>query len=714
MNWYAEVALPLPFSQTFYYLIPDKYKDKVFEGARILVSVRKKKLTGFIISLEKDIHLEKDIQLKEIEEVLDKEPILPQSVFQLTKRLSDYYLTSWGELLYASLPPSLVLKSTTKISLTEQGRNSRMTQALSKKEREILDFIGEKSFTFTFLRRKFKNISPLLTKLEKKGLIKRQEEVKKIKRRGTGFSYPDSIQLEFGTILDKEETEIIKRIQKEIEKAKFSPFLFMADQEQRNNIYLELIKEVLNKGKKVIYLVPEIILAEPIVCKLKTNIGERIALLHSKLTEKQREAEWLKIKENKIDLVIGPRSAIFSPLSDLGLIIVDKEEDESYIQQENPKYDARQAALMRGELEKAIVIFGSNTPSVENYYYAQKNNCLLYLNQKGLEFYPSITIVDTRKEKGLISRFLRNEIEKKIEVKEKVLIFTNRRGYAKFLICFQCGYLIKCKDCDIPLTYHKKNKRMICSYCYYSQKKPEKCPNCKMKIMKMEGPGTELIGEKLKSQFERARIKRFDLDTARDRKSQEKIINDFNRGIIDILVGTQLLTYQSDFTSVSLIGILFPENMLAFPDYKAGERAFHLISRVISLLDKKGKVIIQTALPSHYVLRAITNHNYLDFYNQEIKFRQLFNYPPFSHLIEIIFSGKNLRSLAQKVRAFTQLIRNFSQDIQVLGPNFAPLSKIKGKFRIQLIIKGKDRVAINEAINHSLRETGLRNLSIYF
>jgi len=466
-------------------------------------------------------------------------------------------------------------------------------------------------------------------------------------------------------------------------------------------------------GKKALILFPEISITKSMIEKFERKIGGGIACLHSQLTEKQKETEWKRIKRGEVGLVVGPRSALFSPLEELALIIVDEEHDESYYQRESPAYDARRGAWLRAKEEGSVLIYSSFSPSVEAFYRAKKRGYLLSgqdnVNQ------PKIEIISFSKERRIISADVEEKIKEELKKRRSILIFLNRRGYASFLFCPTCGYIPRCPQCDISLTYHKKEKKLVCHYCDFSLPKSNTCPACGRRIIMMKSFGTEAVEEALKRSFPRSRIVCFDTDVVKSKREEEKITNLFSKGKIDILIGTQLLAHQRNLRPASLVIILYPETELSISDFKTSQKTFQTIMQMIGLADKtQGEVIIQTGLPNHFSLRAAANEDYISFYKQEIEYRRLMNYPPFTVMAELWLQGKNLRTLARKSREFTDRIKNFSDRIEILGPAITRRPSYRKKQGIQWILKAKKRKELETFLNEIfLKLAAKKSILIY-
>ncbi len=707
MTLYAEIILSLPLDQSFSYVVPESYQSEIKIGSRVLVPFGQRLITGFIINLRKK-KLSRDIKLKEIKEILDESPVFSPSFLSFTRKLSEYYYTSWGELLQASLPPSYILKSKTEIFLSEQGKASLQGETLSRDDREFLSFLVKRSYSSLFLKRKFKikNFSLFLSRLEKKGLIRIQGNIRKVRRRETPEAAVSQTQLEIDFSLDSHSREVSEQITRKIKEDIFSPFFLYGSSEKREAVYFYLIKKVLEKGRSVLFLVPEIALTQRLMEQFEKKLGKRVALLHSRLSEKKREREWQKIKNGEVEVVVGARSALFSPLEHPGLIIVDEEQDESYFQQVSPSYDARKGGWLRARQEGAVLVYGSSHPSVEAFYRAKKKGYVVSLKSEPKK--RKVEIIEDRQGGGVISPKILERISAQLVKKEPVLVFFNRRGYASFLFCSRCHYIPRCIHCDITLTYHKREDKLVCHYCNYSLFKVPDCPECGSRIIRERGIGIEAVEEELRRIFSQSRIVCF--DAGLNRKDQEIILQKFNRRKIDILIGTQLLVHQMDLPPVSLVVILFPEKILTLSDYRASQKAFQTLNQMMKFLkdESKAEVVIQTALPHHFSIREAAFGDYLFFFRQELKFRRLMDYPPFSHMVEILFQGENLRNVARISREFRAHTRKYAEDVEILGPALASVSRVRGVYRVQVILKARRKKMLDDVLRKSLKVARLR------
>ena len=469
----------------------------------------------------------------------------------------------------------------------------------------------------------------------------------------------------------------------------------------KTEIYLQVIEECIRQGRTAIMLVPEIALTTQTIERFIGRFGsEEIAVLHSKLSKGERYDEWMRIRNGRVKIVIGARSAVFAPLSDLGAVILDEEHESTYKSDKTPKYDAIEVAIKRGGLNQAVVLLGSATPSLTSYYKAetgeyQKITLTERFNRTPL---PSVEIVDMRAElkngnKSIFSVALYQEMRKNLEEKRQVILFLNRRGYSTFVSCRSCGYVMKCKECGISLTYHKARNAAVCHLCGYYEKLPPVCPVCQGKYIRHFGTGTEKVEEVAKELFPEYTVDRLDLDTTTKKGSIDRILNHFKRGKTNILIGTQLVAKGLDFANVGLVGIVAADISLNIPDFRSAERTFQLVTQAAGRAgrgEEAGKVLIQSYSPEHYSILAAARHDYSAFYRAEAMIRSQLGYPPYSDLFQIVISSENEdEALTEIKRVAESFIRMTGEEQrnQILGPQKASLQKIKGFYRYQFVIK---------------------------
>ena len=486
----------------------------------------------------------------------------------------------------------------------------------------------------------------------------------------------------------------------------------------KTEIYIHLIRKYLDEGRQVLYLLPEIALTSQIVERLQSVFGDKVGVYHSKFSDSERVEVYMRLKQKddkKFSLILGVRSAVFLPFENLGLIIIDEEHENTFKQFDPaPRYHARDAAVVLASLHGAKVLMGTATPAVETYANALsgKYGLTKLTGRFGEVLMPQIVVADVRKArqkkemKSVFTSMLISEIQKTLSDHKQVILFQNRRGYSSFIECDHCGWIPRCEKCDVSLTYHRYEERLICHYCGYSVRIPHHCEECNHTAMVTRGFGTELVEDEIAIHVPGARVARLDLDTSRSKKSYEKILEGFSTGRFDILVGTQLLSKGLDFENVALVGILNADQMLNFPDFRAFERSFQLMAQVSGRAGRKndqGKVIIQSSDPGHPVIRQVIKNDYAGLYSDQIMERQAFAYPPFVRLIKIVIRGaeKNLTDVAAEELA-SRLRVIFGR--RVLGPQPPLVSRIKNLYLNQIMLKIEKKSSLTKA-RKLLRET---------
>ncbi len=479
----------------------------------------------------------------------------------------------------------------------------------------------------------------------------------------------------------------------------------------KTEVYLRAMSEVLRTGRRALVLVPEIALTPQMALAFHQRFGDAVAVLHSRLSAGERFDEWRRAREGSVRIVVGARSAVFAPLENIGLIVVDEEHETSYKQEESPRYHLREVAVERGRLERAVVVLGSATPSLETYFKAQSGKIRYYSlpERIGARPLPRVQVVDMREElkqgnRTIFSRLLQDGIQERLARREQVILFLNRRGYASFYLCRECGHVIRCKDCQVSLTYHADARRLQCHYCGYSREVPQVCPVCGSRYIRHFGIGTERVAQEAEAAFLGARVVRMDADTTTRKGSHGRLLGAFSRGEYDILVGTQMVAKGLDIPRVTLVGVVTADTALNLPDFRAAERTFQLLTQVAGRAgrgDSGGAVVIQTYSPEHFSIQAAAGHDYPGFYKREIAYRKQLGYPPYADLILVTFSGAGEEEVIRAAERFRLELGR--PDFGVIGPMPAPLVKLRGKFRYQIIAKGVDLAAMREAVSGCLR-----------
>lgn len=682
--------------KTFDYIVPFEYIEKIKIGMRVKVPFASRELEGFVLDLVNNA--DDNYELKEIISIVDTEPILNNELLHLGQFMSKKYFSTLISCYQTMLPKALKAQNKTTIN------------------KKMIKYVELCSNSFPKLK---PNQEKIVEYLRINGKVKK-EEVNKISVSGVNTLIKNGIIIES---LIEEYRLVTKDINKEKETFK----LTVEQQEAKNKIlsqtqssvfllhgvtgsgktvvYMEIVEEMLNRGKDSIFLVPEISLTPQMVYHFKSRFGDEVAVLHSRLSEGEKYDEYRKIVEGKVHIVVGARSAVFAPFKNLGAIIIDEEHTTSYKQDNNPKYSAIEIAIERAKNNNAIVILGSATPSLETYARSIKGLYTLVelkhrVNTNNL---PLVEIVDMSKEKhrgSIFSSRLITEVNKRLEEHEQIILLLNRRGYSSFITCSNCGYTAKCPHCDITLTYHKTSNTLRCHYCGYADRMNDICPSCGEKAVKTLGTGTEKVEEEIKKVFN-ARVVRMDLDTTSKKGSHEKIITAFKNHEYDILLGTQMIAKGLDFSNVTLVGVINADTSLMIPNYRSNEYTFQLLIQTAGRSgrgEKNGSVIIQTFNPEHYAITLASKHDYIDFFKQEMEVRRKLSYPPYYYLIYIKVIGKDYNKISIESNKIASILTRELKNSKILGPTTCSVFKLNGLFRFGIIIKYKKEEKMEEVL----------------
>ncbi len=511
-------------------------------------------------------------------------------------------------------------------------------------------------------------------------------------------------------VLTSAQSAVLDDLTKQLESGQFQTVLLHGiTGSGKTEIYLRLIARCLEIGRTALTLVPEIALTPSAQAQFLARFGSKVALLHSALSENERHEAWWRIRRGEAQVVVGTRSAIFAPLANLGVVIVDEEHDSSYKQEETPRYHGRDVAVVRARLAGALAVLGSATPSLESYWNAREGKYRLAVLSERVEGrkLADVEIIDMRQEfrethtQVPVSRRLHQEIEAQLVNQKQTMILLNRRGYSWFLLCRSCGQTQRCVNCSISLTYHRREHRLICHYCGYSAPVPARCPNCDSEHLHYVGEGTEKVEKKFAELFPGARVARLDRDVARRQGQFQRILDDFRCGKIDLLVGTQLIAKGHDFPGVTLVGVVSADIGLGLPDFRSAERTFQLLTQAAGRAgrgESPGRVLVQTFFPDHYAIRMAADQNYEVFFDKEMRFRRMMHYPPVTALANVIAHGSKLEQaalVAKQVGDFLIPLEKTTEGVKILGPTPAPLAKLEGRFRIQFLIKCTSRARLS-------------------
>lgn len=676
--------------QTFTYFLPKQLEDKVEVGSRVLVPFGKRELEGFVLKKYRQIK-PLDYPLKEILSSVDDHPVLNEEMLELGIYVSKKTLCNLISTYQTMLPTALKAKKGTVIPKKYDTYIviNEIIEVQNEKQKQILNFVLKNQ---KVLKKDCSSISAsALRLLLKKGILK---EVKEEVYRMTEVDKKEETNI----VLNEEQQKVVDTVLSY--KSTFRPFLlYGVTGSGKTEVYMKIIEEVLKEGKEVIVLVPEISLTPQMVNQFRKRFGTGIAILHSRLSNGEKYDEWRKIERKEVSIVIGARSAVFAPFTNLGFIVIDEEHTETYKQENNPKYSAIDVALWRAKRYQCPLLLGSATPSLESYTRAQTGIYqLLKLKHRISTHLPNVFLVDMKEElkhgNRLFSSLLQEKMIVALNHQEQIILLLNRRGFSTIMSCKQCGYIEKCPNCEIPLVYHKHDNHLKCHYCNYTKKVMTICPKCKGNEQITFGIGTEKLEEETKKIFPNARVIRMDVDTTKKKGAHEKITEAFRNGEYDILIGTQMISKGLDFPKVTVVGVMNGDASLNVPDFKSAERTFSLLSQVAGRAGRnelEGNVIIQGFNLDHYSIKKASIHDYEGFYEEEMKIRKKLSYPPYFNLCLIKLCGSDYsicEKEATKVMSYLKL--EIGSKVTLLGPSNAMIPKINNIYYIHIIIKFKN------------------------
>lgn len=709
---FAKVALPVPVTSLFTYEVPEELRAKIAVGSRVEVPFGRRFLSGIVIELAAESDVSRTKPISSLYETFMSPPLI-----RLTEWIATYYGCSLGEAAQSVLPPLLkragqrqVTEGVVTIEEGVSGTDADKVLGRARRQRElatklieaggVVDYavvVGEWGFTTAHVKGLVAKGVATIQAVHRVSPLERMEpEVEHLT--------PDQRQA-LGVIDENLETGV------------FSPVLLQGvTGSGKTELYLRAARTVVESGGGVIVLVPEIGLLPQATVRYRRAFGDNIAILHSRLTGNERFRIWERVERGECRIVLGPRSAVFSPVRNLRLIVVDEEQDDSYKQDDKPRYHARSVALMRGKFENATVLLGSATPSAESlnhargglYRYAALPNRI-----KGTEL-PEVRLVDMRTaelEGAFFSSFLLERIDKYLGDKRQIILFLNKRGHARYVQCSACGWVAGCKNCDISLTYHRVRNRLKCHFCGYDRAAVQRCGECGSPRLRFGGAGTQRVELELQTLFPDVRILRMDADTTAGKDGHRNILEKFSSGDYRVLIGTQMVTKGHHFPDVDLVGVLFGEESLHYPDFRSSERTFRQLVQVSGRAGRdstQGEVVVQTYMPEHHVFTHLQRHDYDGFMTEELKVRRDLNYPPFSRVVLASCSSTNQAALSEVVRAWAQRMQSLvsGKPITVLGPVPPVVARVKNRFREHVLIRGlitnKDKIRMLEAFSETV------------
>lgn len=702
---YADVIMDIThekLDKIFQYIVPQELEESLKTGMEVCVpfgkgdTVRNGYIVGFSEKCDYDAS-----KMKQILRPAENRVAVEASLVELAAWMKESYGGTMIQALKTVLPikkeerkkEERILRRLVSVGEGKEYLEQYLHKNQKARARLMAALLDDSEIPFSLVSKKLNITLPVVRALEEQGILEmvsRQVYRNPVQEREEMFRT---------MVYTPEQERAISRFQNDYEKEDYQTYLLYGiTGSGKTEVYIEMIQQVVNKGKQAIMLIPEIALTYQTVMRFRRRFGNRVSIMNSRLSAGERYDQMMRAKEGKIDVMIGPRSALFTPFPTLGLIVIDEEHEASYKSEQIPRYHARETAVQRAKLEGASVVLGSATPSLESFYRCQKGEYkLLKLeNRIARSGLPSVYVADMREElkngnKSILSDKLRKLMQNRLEKKEQTMLFLNRRGYAGFLSCRSCGYVVKCPHCDVSLSTHN-NGRMVCHYCGYEERIVRICPSCGSTHIGGFRAGTQQIEELVQREFPGARVLRMDLDTTRAKEGHEKILSAFANEEADILVGTQMIVKGHDFPKVTLVGVLAADMSLYADDYRAAERTFALLTQAAGRAGRgtaHGEVVIQTYNPEHYSIRAASMQNYELFYEEEMKYRELMGYPPAEHLLAVLLSSEDEELLDKGAFYLKEYAHRIGKnhEIQIIGPASPYIGKMKDIYRRVLYLK---------------------------
>jgi len=725
MSEYAQVWVNVitdAVDKPFHYRIPSSLKADIEPGCLVKVPFGNRRVWGCV---EKKITTPEvsPVKVRELLSVDDPRVSVTSELMQLSWWVSYRYYCRFMEALNLMLPPGHGKVKEKKerylaLSLSAREQPSSFWEEIKRKaprQFQVLEFLRVNGNTsWAEVSRKTGADAGCLRALYKKELVEVREVVSRDMSWLMGEAFAPAPGSPGKLELTLEQEEVLGEIREAIKKRRRQTFLLHGvTGSGKTEVYLRSIHHCLEKGRKALLLVPEIALTPQMVAYFNQELEGKIVLLHSSLPLRERYQQWLKVKEGSCSVVMGTRSAVFAPLDDIGLIIVDEEQENSYKQEEAPRYHAREVAEWRAGFHSATMVWGSATPSVESYYRSSLEEIrLLKMSSRATPFsLPRVEVVDMRRElkeghKSIFSRSLMRELETTLNSGEQALLFINRRGFSSFVLCRECGFVLRCPFCSVSLTFHTQASKMMCHYCFYTSVVPTQCPECRGVYIKFFGSGTQKVEQEVKKIFPDHVTIRMDRDSTVRKGSHRELWKRFHSGKASILVGTQMIAKGMDFPGVTLVGVVAADTALHLPDFRAPEKTFQLLAQVSGRAGrghKKGTVVVQTYQPQHYSITCAREHDYGSFYSEEISMREELQYPPFTEMLRLVWVSREDNAGEEASRVVAENLSGCLKGVEVLGPAPAPLYRLKGNYRYHLILKGHNLQDHHEVVHREVR-----------
>lgn len=709
-------------NRTFDYNVPKELEEIIMIGSSVLVPFGKSEnlAEGYVIGIKENTTYE----VKNIAKINHN---LTEKQIELATWMANRYFCNISDCIKQMLTPGTKSKKTEnnvqdktinvvylKKGIDEIQFDIEVGKIKSEKQKKVLQFLkNNEGVTASEIEMFTGGTRAIVKTLEKNGYVEIIE--KKVERNPLANKHIDKTEK---LKLTEEQQNAFNKISNQINNNEYKQFLlYGVTGSGKTEVYLQLIEEAIKKNKAAIVLVPEISLTPQMIDRFISRFNQdEIAVLHSKLSIGERYDEWNRIKENKAKIIIGARSAIFAPTENIGIIIIDEEHDSSYKSEAIPKYDAKEIAKKIAQENNCPLVLGSATPDLNTYYYAKQGNIeLLELTKRANNSkLPNVQVVDLKMElangnRSMLSVNLHDAIEKNLKEKRQTILFLNRRGYSTFIMCRECGYTVKCKNCNISMTYHKSENKLKCHYCGYEEKVVTTCPECHSDKIRYFGTGTQRLEQEINKIFPQATTIRMDIDTVTKKNSHEEILNKFRNENIDILIGTQMVVKGHHFPNVTLVGVIAADSSLNIDDYRANERTFQILTQVAGRAGREkldGQVIIQSYNPENFSIECAKHQNYEMFYNTEIELRKQLKYPPFCDIILIGFNSlveKEILEVSEKVYKYLKSNLN-EQEFNILKPMPSPIDKIQNRFRWRIIAKGNMTQEANKILNNCLAD----------